>query len=61
MLAVKEQQTVHFPLWLLRAIGEGVMVAEVRELEDLAILLEWCDLRSMVENMVTLASVSKPL
>jgi mannose-6-phosphate isomerase len=42
-VTVKEHQTVYVPPGLLHAIGEGVMVAEVQEPEDLSILLEWRD------------------
>lgn len=40
---VKQHQTVYVPPGLLHAIGEGIMVAEVQEPEDLSILLEWRD------------------
>ncbi|KAL3418783.1 mannose-6-phosphate class i [Phlyctema vagabunda] len=40
---VKTHQTVYVPAGTLHAIGEGVMVAEVQEPEDLSILLEWRD------------------
>jgi mannose-6-phosphate isomerase len=40
---VKQNQTVYVPPGLLHAMGEGIMVAEVQEPEDLSILLEWRD------------------
>lgn len=42
-LPVKPHQTVYVPPGLLHALGEGVMIAEVQEPEDLSILLEWRD------------------
>jgi mannose-6-phosphate isomerase len=42
-VSVKQHQTVYVPPGLLHAIGEGIMVAEVQEPEDLSILLEWRD------------------
>lgn len=35
--------TVHIPAGMLHAIGEGVLVTELQEPEDLSILLEWRD------------------
>ena len=40
---VKPHQTVYVPPGLLHAIGEGILLAEVQEPEDLSILLEWRD------------------
>jgi len=40
---VKQHQTVYVPPGLLHTIGEGIMVAEVQEPEDLSVLLEWRD------------------
>lgn len=42
-IPVKTHQTVYVPAGTLHAIGQGVMVAEVQEPEDLSILLEWKD------------------
>jgi len=40
---VDAHQTVYVPPGLLHAIGEGILLAEVQEPEDLSILLEWRD------------------
>jgi mannose-6-phosphate isomerase len=40
---VEAHQTVYVPPGLLHAIGEGILLAEVQEPEDLSILLEWRD------------------
>lgn len=40
---VKAHQTVYVPPGLLHAIGEGILLVEVQEPEDLSILLEWRD------------------
>jgi mannose-6-phosphate isomerase len=42
-ITVKAHQTVYVPPGLLHAIGEGILLAEVQEPEDLSILLEWRD------------------
>ena len=42
-ITVKAHQTVYVPPGLLHALGEGVMIAELQEPEDLSILLEWQD------------------
>jgi len=38
---VEANQTVYVPPGLLHAIGEGILLVEVQEPEDLSILLEW--------------------
>ena len=40
---VEPHDTVFVPAGLLHAIGQGVLLAEVQEPEDLSILLEWKD------------------
>ncbi|SPO29241.1 related to Mannose-6-phosphate isomerase [Ustilago trichophora] len=40
---VKEGDTVYVPPGMLHAIGEGILLVEVQEPEDLSILLEWRD------------------
>ena len=40
---VQPHDTVYVPPGVLHAIGEGVLLAEVQEPEDLSILLEWRD------------------
>jgi mannose-6-phosphate isomerase len=40
---VVAHQTVYVPPGLLHATGEGILLAEVQEPEDLSILLEWRD------------------
>ena len=40
-VAVQPHDTVYVPPGLLHAIGEGILLAEVQEPEDLSILLEW--------------------
>ncbi|MFP5283600.1 MAG: class I mannose-6-phosphate isomerase [Actinomycetes bacterium] len=42
-VSVRAGQTVWVPPGLLHAIGEGILLAEVQEPEDLSILLEWRD------------------
>ena len=40
---VRPHQTVYVPPGVLHAIGQGILLAEVQEPEDLSILLEWRD------------------
>ncbi|KAJ1018522.1 hypothetical protein NDA16_004804 [Ustilago loliicola] len=40
---VQEGDTVYVPPGMLHAIGEGILLVEVQEPEDLSILLEWRD------------------
>ncbi|PWN53410.1 RmlC-like cupin [Violaceomyces palustris] len=40
---VREGDTVYVPPGMLHAIGEGILLVEVQEPEDLSILLEWRD------------------
>lgn len=40
---VEANQTVYVPAGVLHAIGEGILLVEVQEPEDLSILLEWRD------------------
>lgn len=40
---VEEGDTVYVPPGMLHAIGEGILLVEVQEPEDLSILLEWRD------------------
>lgn len=40
-IPVQARQTIYIPPGLLHAIGEGIMLVEVQEPEDLSILLEW--------------------
>ena len=40
---VQPQQTIYVPPGVLHAIGEGILLVEVQEPEDLSILLEWRD------------------
>jgi mannose-6-phosphate isomerase len=42
-IPVKAHQTVYVPPGVMHAIGEGILLAEVQEPEDLSILLEWRD------------------
>ncbi len=40
-MPVDPHETVYIPPGLLHAIGEGILLAEVQEPEDLSVLLEW--------------------
>ncbi len=42
---VQEGDTVYVPPGMLHAIGEGILLVEVQEPEDLSILLEWRDFK----------------
>ncbi len=42
-LDVQAHQTVYVPPGLLHAVGNGILLAEIQEPEDLSILLEWRD------------------
>ncbi len=44
-IPVKAHQTVFVPAGLLHSIGKDVFLLEVQEPEDLAVILEWKDLR----------------
>ncbi|PJJ55799.1 class I mannose-6-phosphate isomerase [Compostimonas suwonensis] len=49
-VAVEAHQTVFVPPGVLHAIGEGILLAEVQEPQDLSILLEWRDFELDGEN-----------